>query len=245
MRDLSVREASRSMNLDYANHSAHLFLANSYDALRDPRQIDLRYETPWLSELLVANLLAQVNGAALSQTVSQQEYSRLFAGDDLGFLSNTEYQSRGDWLQSGSLYGTVGRSGFALDALYRDLSGDAPNTDVEQFDLSLKFKQQLTARDSVMIQAVYSNYESGDPRQYYHPTNASPTLRVRGARGTGAQLVCRLSPRMVARQSYPFPRRLVERRVRAGRFGGHRSHHHPGFKQQHCPRGPAPGADRL
>lgn len=179
MRELSVREASRSVNLDYANHSAHLFLANSYDALRDPRRINLRYETPWLSELLVANLLAPVNAAALSQTVSQQEYSRLFAGNDLGFSSGTEYQSRGDWVQYGSLYGTQERSGFALDALYRDLSGDAPNTDVEQFDLSLKVKQQLTAQDSVMLQAVYSNYESGDPRQYYHPTNASPTLRVR------------------------------------------------------------------
>jgi len=179
MIDLSVREASRSVNLDYANHSAHLFLANSYDALRDPRQINLRYETPWLSELLVANLLAPVNAAALSQTVSQQEYSRLFAGNDLGFSSGTEYQSRGDWTQYGSIYGTQGRSGFAVDVLYRDLSGDAPNTDVQQFDLSAKFKQQLTAQDSVLFQAVYSDYESGDPRQYYHPTNASPTLRVK------------------------------------------------------------------
>lgn len=179
MIDLSVREASRSVNLDYANHSAHLFLANSYDALRDPRQINLRYETPWLSELLVANLLAPVNAAALSQAVSQQEYSRLFAGDELGFSSGTEYQSRGDWTQYGSLYGTQGRSGFALDGLYRDLAGDAPNTDVQQFDLSAKFKQQLTAQDSVLFQAVYSDYESGDPRQYYHPTNASPTLRVK------------------------------------------------------------------
>jgi Tfp pilus assembly protein PilF len=179
MIDLSVREAARSVNLDYANHSAHLFLANSYDALRDPRQINLRYETPWLSELLVANLLAPVNAAALSQTVSQQEYSRLFAGDELGFSSGTEYQSRGDWTQYGSFYGTEGRSGFAVDVLYRDLSGDAPNTDVEQFDLSAKFKQQLTAQDSVLFQAVYSDYESGDPRQYYDPTNASPTLRVK------------------------------------------------------------------
>src|SRR5205814_7167430 len=30
MDDVSVREASRAVNADYANYSAHLFLANSY-----------------------------------------------------------------------------------------------------------------------------------------------------------------------------------------------------------------------
>src|SRR5205823_10086158 len=44
MIDVSVREAVRAVNTDYANYSAHLFLANSFDALRDPRQINLRYE---------------------------------------------------------------------------------------------------------------------------------------------------------------------------------------------------------
>jgi hypothetical protein len=38
----------------------------------------LRYETPAVSELLVANLLAPANGANLSQNISQQEYSRFF-----------------------------------------------------------------------------------------------------------------------------------------------------------------------
>lgn len=178
MTGLSVRQASRSVDLDYGNHSAHQFLASSYDALRDPRQINLRYETPWLSELLVANLLAPVNAASLSQTISQQEYARLFAGDDLGFSAGAEYQSRGDWRQYASAYGTQARTGFAADEAFRELSGDAPNTDVRQLDFSLKLKQQLTIKDSVLLQAIYSDYESGDPRQYYDPTNASPTLRV-------------------------------------------------------------------
>ncbi len=178
MVELSVREAARSVELDYANFSSHLFLANSYDALRDPKQINLRYETPWLSELLVANLLAPVDAGVLSQTVSQQEYSRLFAGNDMSFSSGTEYQSRGDWELYGSLYGNFDRTGYAIDTLYRDLTGDAPNTDVQQFDFSVKLKQQLTPQDSILVQAIYSEYESGDPRQYYHPTNASTTLRI-------------------------------------------------------------------
>src|SRR5207253_8046809 len=87
MVDVSVREASRAVNYDYGNYSAHLFLANSYDALRDPKQINLRYETPWLSELLIANLLEPVGAGPLSQYVSQQEYSRLFETNHLGVSS--------------------------------------------------------------------------------------------------------------------------------------------------------------
>lgn len=74
------------MNADYANYSAHLFLANSYNELRDPTGVNLRYETPWLSEYLVANLLAPTGAGILSQSVSQQEYSKLFNGTGWGLL---------------------------------------------------------------------------------------------------------------------------------------------------------------
>ena len=43
--DVAVRQATRAVEDDYANYSAHLFLANSYDALRDPRSSNLRFET--------------------------------------------------------------------------------------------------------------------------------------------------------------------------------------------------------
>jgi tetratricopeptide (TPR) repeat protein len=73
MYDVSVQEAARAVADDYANHSAHLFLANSYNELRDPNLVNLRYETPTFSEYLVANLLAPVGGTMLSPQVSQQE----------------------------------------------------------------------------------------------------------------------------------------------------------------------------
>src|SRR5206468_136878 len=66
MFDVSVREAARAVNADYANYSAHLFLANSYDQLRDPNRINLRYEAPAESEYLIANLLAPVGAGTLS-----------------------------------------------------------------------------------------------------------------------------------------------------------------------------------
>src|SRR5207249_8735215 len=123
MDEVSVREATRAVNADYANYSAHLFLANSYNQLRDPNQINLRYETPWLSEFLVANLLAPVGAGTLSQMVSQQEYSKLFEHDRFGVASSTEYFSRGDWVQSGSQYGNSGKFGYAVDTLYRSENG--------------------------------------------------------------------------------------------------------------------------
>ncbi len=44
MDDWAVNEASRAVNYDYANYSAHLFLANSFANLTDPNEINLRYE---------------------------------------------------------------------------------------------------------------------------------------------------------------------------------------------------------
>ncbi|MBI3416623.1 MAG: TonB-dependent receptor [Verrucomicrobia bacterium] len=179
MTDVSVREASRAVNADYANYSAHLFLANSYDALRDPRQINLRYETPWFNELLLANLLAPVGAGSLSQYVSQQEYSKLFERDRLGISSSTEYLSRGDWRQTASQFGTFGHTSYAFDFGYRSEHNERVNEDFRLTTYSLKFQQQLTPQDSVLVQTMFSDVESGDVLQYYNQADASQNLRVR------------------------------------------------------------------
>jgi len=178
MADLSVREASRAVNYDYGNYSAHLFLANSYDALRDPRQVNLRYETPWFSELLLANLLAPVGAGALSQNISQQEYSKLFERDRLGLSSSTEYFSGGDWVQSASQFGTWKNSSYAFDVNYRSDNGQRPNNDVESLTWYTKFKQQITPQDTLFLQTIYYDFESGDVAQYYRQASASRTLRI-------------------------------------------------------------------
>ena len=179
MLNVSFREASRAVNSDYANYSAHLFLANSFNALRDPRQISLRYETSWLSEFLLANLLAPVGAGTLSQYVSQQEYSKLFQQDSFGLSSSTEYLSGGDWTQAGSQFGTFGNTSYALDSFYATQNGQRTNEDMEQLTLSAKFKQQLTPQDSVYFQSVYYDFESGDVTQYYDQNEAHTALRVR------------------------------------------------------------------
>lgn len=173
LEDISVQEAARSVNSDYGNYSAHLFLANSYDALRDPNLVNLRYETPWYSELLLANLLAPVGAGNLSQTISQQEYSRFFSADSLGVFSSTEYLSSGDWVQSSSIYGNVDNTGFAVDAYYRSRNGSRPNNESEQLNLTARLKQQITKQDSVLLQLGYFQSDSGDAAQYYNNSGST------------------------------------------------------------------------
>ena len=74
--DVAVREGTRAVEDDYANYAAHLFLSDSYYALLDPQKSNLRYESAWQNELLLADLLAPVGAGVLSGNVSQQEYSR-------------------------------------------------------------------------------------------------------------------------------------------------------------------------
>lgn len=177
--DVAVREASRALNSDYANFSAHLFLANAYDELRDPRQVNLRYETPWLSEYLVANLLAPVGAGTLSPYLTQQEYSMLFEHDGVGLSSSTEYRSNGDWTQAAVQHGRWGDTSYSAEAFYRWSPGDRPNQDVEQLTLSAKAKQQLTLRDSVYLQGIHYNADSGDATQYYDPAEAHRDFRAK------------------------------------------------------------------
>ena len=176
--EVAQREAGRAVNYDYANASAHQFLANAYDALRDPRLINLRYESAWLNELLLANLLAPVGMGNLSQHVSQQEYSSLFDRGRIGLLTDSMYLSRGDWLQTASQYGYSDRLGYALDLDYRSENGQRANEDRTSTTVFAKTKIQLSPQDSLLVMANTLDYHAGDLRQYYDPAGASRTLRV-------------------------------------------------------------------
>ncbi|HKX60981.1 MAG TPA: TonB-dependent receptor, partial [Verrucomicrobiae bacterium] len=180
--DWGARQAVRAVNDDYANYSSHLFLADSYNQLRDPNQINLRYETPWLNEYLLANLLAPVGAGTLSQTVSEQEYSRLFEQDRFGIVSATEYSSRGDWSQAAVQHGTFGRSSYALEGLYQWRNGDRPNNELEQLALDLQFKHQITPNDGLYILVRRDDLTAGDVTPYYQPDFANRQLHVEDLR---------------------------------------------------------------
>jgi hypothetical protein len=178
MTEWSVREASRAVNLDYANSTAHLFLANSYNQLRDPRQVNLRYETPWLGEFFLAELLAPVGANSFSPLISEQEYSRLFQRDVLGFNAAAEYQSSGDWRVYGSQYGIANRTAYSVDAYHSKQAGWRDNEDVETLTIWGRMKEQITSQDSISAQLIYYNSEAGDVAQRLDQSLINPTLRV-------------------------------------------------------------------
>jgi tetratricopeptide (TPR) repeat protein len=179
MEEVSVREAARGVDADYATASSHLFLANSYNALRDPKRINLRYETPWFNELLLANLLAPVGGGPLSQYVSEQEYSKLFEADRFGISSTTTYFSTGEVRETASQFGIFGNISYSIDSEFQYDNGRRPNNEITRSETYGQVKLQLTPQDTVFLQTKYQDVRQGDLLQYYDQRNAAPGLHFR------------------------------------------------------------------
>jgi tetratricopeptide (TPR) repeat protein len=177
MDEVSVREAARAVDYDYANYSAHLFLSDSFNALRDPTDFNLRYDTPWLNELLLANLLAPPGAGALSRNVSQHEYSRLFESDRFGLSTDTEYRSDGQFKEIVSQYANHGNTSYSLDLDYRHYDGTRPNSDLDRIEWFSQIKHQFTQKDSILVFAEYRDYESGDNFQHYNQAATSSSYR--------------------------------------------------------------------
>lgn len=182
MVDVAVREATRAVESDYTNPSAHLFLANAFDALRDPKRIELRHETPWFNELLISNLLAPVGGGPLSQFVSQQEYSKLLEEDGLGGSLTTEVRSNsalrhGSEIRSAaSLFGNSGDFSFGIDAYYRDDPGTRVNSEGELQELYAQLKWQPTPDDVFYFLGKWADQQSGDNFETYDDRPLSPYM---------------------------------------------------------------------
>jgi len=174
MKDVAVREATRAVESDYTNASAHLFLANSFDALRDPNRILLRYETPWFNELLLANLLSPVGGGPLSQFVSQQEYSKLLEADGIGGSLTTEWRSTEELRSAASIFGTHGNVSFGVDAFFRDDKGDRPNNGSEISEIYAQLKWQPTPDDIFYFLGKWAEQTSGDTFETYDNKPLSP-----------------------------------------------------------------------
>ncbi|MFO1499171.1 MAG: TonB-dependent receptor [Verrucomicrobiota bacterium] len=181
MTDVSLREAARAVQADYLNYSSHLFLADSYDQLRDPNFVNLRLESAANSEYLIANLLAPVAGGIFNSAISQQEYSRLFEQNRLGVVSSTEFFSSGDWIERGAQYGIFDNTSYSLGAYYRTARGQRSNNDVEQRQVVLQLKQELSPKDTAYLEVSQLDIKAGDLRQSYDNAPTFPQLRTREA----------------------------------------------------------------
>ena len=174
MTEQSVREAIRAVDNDYTSAPAHLFLSDSYNALRDPDRILLRYETPWLNERLLSNLLSPVGGGPLSQFVSEQEYSKMFEQDGFGFNSVTDYFSYGEWRNTTSQYGTFGNISYSIDSEYQYNDGLRPNSQITRVEEYGTVKLQVTPQDTFFFQVKWEDLENGNVFQLYDQRQIDP-----------------------------------------------------------------------
>jgi hypothetical protein len=161
------------VNSDYVKHIRRTcFLAESFDVLRDPKLINLRYENAGFSELLHG----QPAGAGVRRDVSRQrfaaEYPRASSTRDhvRVFPSDTEYTSRGNWRPAGVAVRNPGPDQLTRWTRFnRTRTTPDPNNNLEQLNLALRVKQQLTEKDGLFFEVSYFNSESGDVAQYLRP----------------------------------------------------------------------------
>ncbi len=178
MDDVSRREAARAVDNDYANYSAHLFLADSYADLLDPRHENLRYLQAMDDEWLTANLLAPVGARSISKNVAERDYQPFFVEDGLGISSSTEYRSSGAWTQDAAQYGSADKMDYAIESFYQSDPGQRRNNDLEELQVSAQVKMQIDQQDSLFVRAEYFDRSAGDLAQYYSPKTYQPSLRM-------------------------------------------------------------------
>jgi Tfp pilus assembly protein PilF len=176
MFDWSLNEAGRAVSSDYANYSAHLFLANSYDQLRDPNWSNLRYETPASDEFWIANLLAPTGAGWMSSAISEQPYAKLFDQNRFGAVSDTTYLSRGAWTENAEHFYNSGNFSYDVGTSYLYDPGQRPNNDNEQREIDISLKGQLSPQDSLFGSIQLDKINSGDVNEYYNQSAASPDL---------------------------------------------------------------------
>jgi Tfp pilus assembly protein PilF len=179
MSDVARRESARAVMFDYSDYSGHLNLAGSFNALRDPTRFNLRNETVWFNEHLLSTLLAPVDAAPLSQNLSQNEYSRLFARDRIGFSSATEYFGNGELRQLASQFGNFSGFSYALDLDSDWLHLDRPNQDLTRIEWYSRAKFEITPADSLLLLTKYEDFDSGDNFQYADQSRARPSFRFK------------------------------------------------------------------
>lgn len=176
--EVSVWEAASSLELDYANPSAHLFLSQSYEALIDPQQLNFRYSAPAYNEWFVGNLLSPGGSDALSRNITTRENAPFFVTDGPRMTSTSAYLSRGAWQETASGYGTSGNLDYSVDLRYQSDPGQRANNDFEALQLSAQTRIRVSDKDTVFLHVEELHDSGGDRAQYYDESNAQLGYRT-------------------------------------------------------------------
>ncbi|MDX2109692.1 MAG: FecR domain-containing protein [Verrucomicrobiota bacterium] len=176
--DRALAEAGRAVQEDYANASAHLFLANAYEARLDPAEIDLRYETPHMNEVMLANLFAPVGAGTLSPNLSNQEYGGLFMRRGFDGSAAVTLDSRGRYNLKAGQNWTAPKTEYSVAFSRTEYDTYIKNDDLERSILDVTVKQTITQHDTALFYLRWRESEQGDLYPLYNPSRRDPSYRT-------------------------------------------------------------------
>lgn len=170
--DVARIEAIKSLSSDYANHSAHLLLAQSYDNGDDFIQAGL-------SEFFIARLLSPVNfnlvRPSSAAQVSGGEYTALFDRDIQRTAIDAGASTRDRNYGAGVLHsGTSGNWGYALNYEHTYGDGYRDNDFAREHNVYGTAQYQLTPDDTLLFDANLSTFRDGDTDVGFDPLVNDP-----------------------------------------------------------------------
>lgn len=185
---LALIEGWKSLAVDPGDFSAHRLLADSYLGL--PRHTIARD-----SELLQSQLLQPLNitpvqprladnGFAFLDTgitgLGFNEFTRLFAGNQLRFIGDGLLGDHGTRADSLVLAGIYNRLSYSVGQFHTDTDGIRDNNDASENIYNAFLQTEISPTTSAQIEFRATDSELGDRRMLFDPTNFLAGLRSSG-----------------------------------------------------------------
>ncbi|MGE5305976.1 MAG: tetratricopeptide repeat protein [Alphaproteobacteria bacterium] len=214
---LALVEGWKSVNTDPTNFSAHRFLADSYAILP-------RHEIARVSELLQSQLLQPLNMTPIQPQLAESnlflisaggpgalsfnEFNPIFSRNGITFQTNGLAGEHRTYSGEGILSGIYKNFGFSLGGFHFQTDGWRTNAD-QRDDIGNAFLQlELTPQTSVQAEYRYRNFDSGDLKLNFFPSDFSRFFKDAITTNTGrVGLRHALSPNSILLGSIIFQQR--------------------------------------
>lgn len=182
---LALREGTKSLSYDPADHSAHRFLADTYLRLR-------RHEIARASEALQSQLLQPLNINPIPTTLAEtnlnllagtgpagglNEFSPLFERDRFAVLFTGVAGTNGTRGDESVFAGMQDKIAYSVNQFHYETNGFRPNNDLKQDIYSAFFQTALSHKSSLQLEWRSREQENGDLAMRFDPNNFSSALR--------------------------------------------------------------------
>lgn len=170
--ELAVVEATRSLNLDPANSSAHRFLSDAYAGVS-------QFEVARVSELLQAQLLQPINGNPVQPQLGETylnlpsagpakaafgEFTPLFTGNRTQLTASGLAGNDNTLGDETVLSGILGKFSYSLGQFHYKTDGFRENDDVRHDIYNVFAQGSVTDKLDIQLEYRHRETDQGDPR---------------------------------------------------------------------------------